>query len=465
MNIKTPRSDVVRMIRLAAFLLLGYVVALFFINLLYQSPQSLLPPQMPEQATLNQTATLLFPKQTSNQTFTQWTAPIPGQPVLPQQSPSKQNNYFYVLYGAIAVICLVLAYWPWLQRKLKWAFIPVVVAILSISPVFINQLGGALYPLGPRFGSTEATFLTMFPFLFVALLLVAWQYKWQFILIVILGITALNLGVRWTSAGPGTQPFQGVLALFLIQTVIFLVVGFSISYLMSRIRVQQQSLEAANSRLTQYASTLEQLSTSRERNRLALELHDTLAHTLSGLSVQLETVKAYWDVDRPAARSILEKSLAATHSGLEETRRALKALRASPLDDLGLILALRNMAENAASRAGVVLNMPETINLPPLTPDVEHCIYRIAQEAINNIVKHASAKNITIKLGFADGTATLIISDDGTGFDINSIDNTSHFGLAGVRERAQMAGGEVDIISKPGEGTTIKLTIKQVARG
>jgi signal transduction histidine kinase len=434
-KIITPRSDAVLMIRLAAFLLLGYVIVLAVINQIFQSPQ--LP--HPEQEPLQQ--------------------------VLPQQLPQQNTNYlYYILYGSIALLCLVLAYWPWLQRKLKQAFIPVVVAIISISPVIINLLEGPFSPLGPRFGSPEATVLVMFPFLFVALLLVAWQYKWQHILFVILGITALNLGVRWSSAGPGTQPFQGVLAIFLIQTVIFLVVGFSISYLMSRLRAQQQSLEAANTRLTQYASTLEQLTTSRERNRLALELHDTLAHTLSGLSVQLETIKAYWSVDEPTARSILDKSLAATHSGLEETRRALKALRASPLDDLGLTLALRKMAEDAASRAGLTLVMPEIIMVPRLSPDVEHSIYRVAQEAVTNVMKHASAKKLTVKLEFVEGGATLTVSDDGVGFNVEQIDKTSHFGLAGMQERAQLVGGELNIMSKPGLGTTIKLTINQVIR-
>lgn len=111
---------------------------------------------------------------------------------------------------------------------------------------------------------------------------------------------------------------MGGLIVTLIQVVIFLAVGFSISYLVTRLRLQQESLEAANIRLTHYASTLEQLATSRERNRLARELHDTLAHTLSGLSVQLETLKAYWDVDQRTARSILEKSLEMAHLGLEE---------------------------------------------------------------------------------------------------------------------------------------------------
>jgi signal transduction histidine kinase len=167
---------------------------------------------------------------------------------------------------------------------------------------------------------------------------------------------------------------------------------------MSRLREQQQSLEAANIRLTHYASTLEHLATSRERNRLALELHDTLAHTLSGLSVQLETAKAYWDVDQQMVRSILDKSLAAAHTGLEETRRALKSLRASPLDDLGLALAMRSMVEDAAKRANLKLEMPEIIMMPALSPDVEQCIYRIAQEAVTNVVKHASARKLTVRL-------------------------------------------------------------------
>lgn len=227
--------------------------------------------------------------------------------------------------------------------------------------------------------------------MFVGLLLVAWQYKWRYVLLVILAIAGLNLGVIWPFAAPGTMPFRGRLVVTLIQTVIFLALGFSTSYLISRLRGQQRSLEVANVRLAQYASTLEHLATSRERNRLALELHDTLAHTLSGLSVQLEAIKAYWDVDQQMARSLLEQCLTVTRSGLEETRRALKALRASPLDDLGLALALSTMVKDIAERATLALEMPEIIMMPPLSPDIEQCIYRVAQEAVTNVVKHANA--------------------------------------------------------------------------
>jgi signal transduction histidine kinase len=416
----TPRSDAVHLIRFSAFLWICYLVFLAVINQVFQQPQ-------------------------------------PHQSVGTTQST---DYLYYILFGAIAIICLGLAYWPWLQERLKQAFVPLIVVIITVLPVVVNQLTGRLSPLGPRFGSPEGSVLAMFPFLFSGLLLVAWQYKWQYVLLVIMGITALSLGLTLSYTDPGAPPFQGVLVVTLIQTVVFLAVGFSISFLMSRLRAQQQSLEAANLRLTHHASTLEQLATSRERNRLALELHDTLAHTLSGLSVQLEALKAYWDIDRETAHSILEQSLQATHHGLEETRRTLKALRASPLDDLGLPLALEKMVEDTVNRSNLSLDMPEIIMLPPLPPDVEQCIYRVAQEAVTNAVKHAGARKLMVRLEYNnDDKVSLTVHDDGAGFDVKKGIEAGHFGLVGMQERARLVGGTLDVISRPGEGTTIRLTV------
>jgi len=216
MNSSIPRSDAVRLIRFAAILWIGYLVVLGAIS----------------------------------QSF-------PG--------PERTNLLYYVLLGYVALLCLGLTYWTWIQKWLGRAFLPVVIAIITVMPVITNHLSGQLSPLGPRFGPPEGSVLAMFPFLFVGLLLVAWQYRWQYILFIIMGIAGLNLGVIWSSGGPGTPPFIGGLVITLIQTVIFLAVGFSISYLMSRLKEQQQSLEEANIRLTHYASTLEHLATSRER--------------------------------------------------------------------------------------------------------------------------------------------------------------------------------------------------------
>ncbi len=413
-----PHADVLRLIRFAAFLWLGYLIVLALINQAF-------PPPLP--------------------------SPLPPP-------PQRIDFIYYIVQGFIAILCLILAYWPWVQEKLRRAFIPLIITIMTIMPIITHWLMIRFFPFNPQF-SREGPVLTLLPFLFVGLLLVAWQYRWQYTLLIILGIAGLNLGVLWSFAAPSTLPFQGGLVITLTQTVIFLALGFSISYLMSRLREQQESLEAANIRLTHYASTLEHLATSRERNRLARELHDTLAHTLSGLSVQLETVKAYWDVDQQTARSILEKSLAAAHSGLEETRRALKALRASPLDDLGLALAIRNMVEGSAARANLTLDLSIMDKLPTLSPDIEQCIYRIAQEAVTNVVKHANAKNLTVNLAFIEGKTTLTVNDDGIGFDTEKSNGTSQFGLAGMQERAELLGGELNVISNPGYGTTIRLTI------
>ena len=378
--------------------------------------------------------------------------------------PQRMNPLYYVALGCIAVLCLILSYWNWIQERLRKAFIPLIVAIITILPVIfsnmISRLPAAVPgPLGPRFTTPESLVLVVFPFLFVALMLVAWQYKWQHVLLVILGIAGLHFGMIWSFTEPGSPPFLGGLTVTLIQTIIFLAVGFSISYLMSRLKGQQQSLAEANTRLTHHASTLEHLATSRERNRVARELHDTLAHTLSGLSVELEAVKAYWDIDPQKARSTLEESLNEAHSGLGETRRALQALRASPLDDLGLSLAVRTMVEDAAARTNLALNLSVADKLPSLSPDVEQCIYRVAQEAVINVAKHAKARTLTVNLEPTEGRVTLTVHDDGVGFDVDKKDKANDYGLEGMQERAQLVGGELTVTSKPGEGTTVKLVV------
>src|SRR6185503_5435116 len=192
------------------------------------------------------------------------------------------------------------------------------------------------------------------------------------------------------------------------------------------------------------------LTISRERNRMARELHDTVAHTLSGLTVQLETVMAYWHVDATAAQAMLDKSLEATRSGLHETRRALKSLRASPLDDLGLSLALRRLVESAARRANLALDLSLPEQIPFLSPDVEQAIYRVAQEAVANVTHHANAKNLKVHLTSNGQEISLLVCDDGRGFKERPGENADHFGLPGMRERAQLVGGKLTVDSQPG---------------
>jgi signal transduction histidine kinase len=251
-------------------------------------------------------------------------------------------------------------------------------------------------------------------------------------------------------------PMIGVL---FIRTITFLLVGYMVVRLMTNQRQQRRALAEANTQLAHYAGTLEQLATSRERNRLARELHDTLAHSLSGVAVQLEAVKTLWEDSPRDARSMLEQSLAATRNGLTETRRALQALRATPLEDLGLALSIRNLAESVASREGLALDLelPERLDLDSLSPDMEQGIYRVAQEALENVAQHADARNVRLSISQANGHFAMTISDDGRGFDPESVDLIHQFGLQGMRERTNILGGKLEVESQPGSGTTISL--------
>jgi signal transduction histidine kinase len=370
--------------------------------------------------------------------------------------PEQPFQYSYtVANGLIGLMLLGLTMQTWVQEKLGRAFLPLMIVLMSVSPILTNY---RYTPELPRSASASGGLVM----LLMALVLTAWQYRWRYVGVYCLGVLGIHVGLLIFSGRPIERAEVMEILFMIVQTIGFLVIGYFINALIAQLRSQQDSLEQANAQMVHHASTLEHLTISRERNRMARELHDTLAHTLSGLTVQLETVKAYWNVDAAAAQTMLDKSLWATRSGLQETRRALKSLRASPLEDLGLCLALRRLAESAADRANLTLDLPVPEQIPSLSPDVEQCIYRVVQEAVTNAARHAGAKNLQLRLTCTDNQISLMVRDDGTGFDATESEHPDHFGVAGMQERAQLAGGRLTIDSEPGQGTTVRLTIQGI---
>ncbi len=371
--------------------------------------------------------------------------------------PHGTIPWFAVVNLVFALMALGLVSWQSAQQRLGRAFFPLVIVLLSVLPTIVSFL---LVPLIPRMLLTpaEGILLRLLPIYFLCLILIAWQYQWRQVLLYSAAVALLNLGALWLLRIPTLTPNSGLVFILTI-TVIMFVLGYFISFLMTRLRAQQASFERANAQLANYASTLEHLAVSRERNRVARELHDTLAHTLTGMTVQLETMKAYWDVDPNATHQLLDQVLDASRNGVQETRRALKALRASPLDDLGLALAIRQLAESAAERAHLGLEISVSETLPNLTPEIEQSIYRIAQEAIENAVHHANAKHVQVKLAARENNLVLEIHDDGKGFDTTNHAPQGHYGLAGMQERAALIGGTLEISSQVGKGTRIMLTV------
>ena len=378
---------------------------------------------------------------------------------------SRQSEVilYYVIQAFNGFIILVVTWRPWTHLWLERAILPVTLVLMTFLPTVTVHIMIWLAPNKPLL-SPEGMTLRLTPILLMGLLLTAWRYQWQHVIIFCLGTAVLNLigiffppGPKFLTPPSHPPPYEGILVT-IIQTISFLMVGYFTSALNSRLRAQQRSLEKANAQLRDQATTREELTISQERNRMARELHDTLAHTLSGLAVQLQTVKAYWEVDPATSQEMLNGALAATRTGLQETRRALKALRATPLEDLGLSRAIRELAESVAERGDLELRLSVTEPLPPLAPEVSQCLYRVAQEAIMNVLYHANAKRLSVDVNVNGDGAQLTVEDDGVGFDVNS-QHAGHWGIQGMRERAQLVGGRLLIKSKRHHGTTIQLHI------
>lgn len=356
-----------------------------------------------------------------------------------------------------AALFLALAHSRWLTACAR-GMVPALIGVIAVTPVLLNHVLDLHLPAAPL-SNLEGMVLRQLPVLFLGVVLVAWHYSFPWLLFFSFSTAGLEFIVA-ASRGP-LDPGQQTAFYFIlaIRAISLTVVGLFINQLIQRLRDQQAALHAANLQLARHASTLETLTVSRERNRLARELHDTLAHTLSGLAVQLETTKAYWDAQPATAYELLTHALSTTRSGLDETRRALKALRASPLEDLGLRLALRQLAEAAAERGRLKLALDLPDQFPQLTPEAEQGLYRVAQEALENVVRHAAARTLTMRLTLQAAELTLLIEDDGRGFPAAGAE-PGHFGLAGMRERAELTGGHLTVDSRPGHGTRVAFKLK-----
>jgi len=292
--------------------------------------------------------------------------------------------------------------------------------------------------------------------LLVPLIIVAWQYGFRWVLWFCVLTVATELALTLPLADRGGPPALTLVVIALVRCLFFLPVGYAVARLARAQREQRAALAEANARLARYASTLEELAVSRERGRLAHELHDTLAHGLSSVAVQLEAMRALWKSQPEAARGLLAEALEATRTALNEARRAIGALRASPVEDLGLARAVRALAETEAARGGLALDFKEELT-QKLDGEVEHAFYRIAAEALANVVRHAQARSVTVKLE----QGRLLVADDGRGFDPAAPLDDGRFGLYGMRERARMIGATLEIESAAGKGSTVRLTVPE----
>lgn len=196
-----------------------------------------------------------------------------------------------------------------------------------------------------------------------------------------------------------------------------------------------------------------------ERRRVAREIHDGPAQSLANLAFRLEVCQKLLSSDVERARAEIEGLKKQLRDSLQEVRRIIFDLRPLALDDLGLVPAVRAYLDDVSQRTGLQVSFRVLGQERRLPSPLEVTLFRLVQEAVSNVWKHARAATVDVKVEFLPDRVQAVVQDDGIGFDVAAGEAEGHFGLAGMRERVALLDGAFDIDSQPGRGTRVSFTI------
>ena len=227
-------------------------------------------------------------------------------------------------------------------------------------------------------------------------------------------------------------------------------------------RVQaQHDLEVSREDLRRLSASIDS-AVEEERHRIAHELHDELGQSLTALNIDLTCLsRLRSDPDAFAAR--LQSMTQTVTSSIQTVRRISQELRPAILDHIGLEAAIEWLLGEFEKRSGFHCDFHSDLGTQRLEKKVATALFRIFQEALTNIVRHAQARCVKVSLRRKDDSLTLEIRDDGQGLDVNRISVSSSLGILGMRERATRVGGQLSVVSKPDQGTIISVTIPWTA--
>jgi two-component system sensor histidine kinase UhpB len=192
-----------------------------------------------------------------------------------------------------------------------------------------------------------------------------------------------------------------------------------------------------------------------ERRRIARELHDEVGQVLTAVLLQLDRLQRELDERQ---RGEVQEAREAVRASLEDVRAIASRLRPEALDDLGLSAALAALTNEVARHAGVHVERSLATVEPPLLPEEELVVYRVAQEALTNAVRHGHARRVSLTLASRARAVELTVRDDGAGFEVDAAADGA--GLRGMRERAVLIDAELDVTSRPGQGTIVRLRMR-----
>lgn len=273
-----------------------------------------------------------------------------------------------------------------------------------------------------------------------------------------MALASLNYYVAW-----GVESLSIFISLY-IAVLLFVMVYIIMFGLQSSERDKAKQLladlEQAHTKLGEYASQVEDLTIAAERQRMARELHDTLAQGLAGLILQLEAVDSHLVRGQAGeAGNIVRQAMDRARTTLAEARRAIADLRSEGLIENDLVESVRKEVARFQSASGIAVSTSYS-RLPEIPASVREHAFRAIREGLTNIAGHAQAENVNLHVGMGANGLEVILKDDGVGFDAEqSLARGGHYGLIGLRERARLVGGSLDVESHPGEGTILILRI------
>ncbi len=227
----------------------------------------------------------------------------------------------------------------------------------------------------------------------------------------------------------------------IVLGLVFLFIHLLVDAILAE-RQGQARLADANTKLRQYALQIEELATERERNRIARDIHDSLGHSLTVFNIHIGAVLRLLHTDLPEAEALLLEVKNLGGQALQEVRQSVTLLRADPLQDRSLQQAISSLVKEFERTTGITPNFTYRVS-QPLASNLNFTLYRLVQESLTNIYKHAAATEVSISIDRVGTDIQAIVTDNGKGFDLH--DNPSGFGLQGMRERTLALGGVLDI--------------------
>jgi signal transduction histidine kinase len=219
----------------------------------------------------------------------------------------------------------------------------------------------------------------------------------------------------------------------------------------------------AEEQLQNYTKHLRRLSQrllevqEEERRFLARELHDEIGRVLSAVKAYLQRARKLMTEGPVAER--MDEGIAHINIAIEQVRNTSLDLHPSMLDDFGLLAALRWYVERQAQWSGTAIDLLAPAELPRLAPSIEAALFRVVQEALTNVLRHAQASHAVVELQLEGGQLSLKVRDNGQGFDPDAVDRQNHVGLSSMKERMDLIGASFELRSAPGTGTEIRVML------